>query len=195
MADGFIPDTGVDPRTRRRLGVVLALRILAGWIVLALLYALLPPADAGTQTLVQLTVGVVLLAGLLALQTWSIVRHPHPNLRAAEALATGIPLFVLLFAWSYYSLSHVGPDNFTESLGRIDALYFAVTVVTTTGFGDITAVTEPARVVVMVQMVLGILAAGVIVRVILGAARMGAARRREERERGAAGGTGRPGAP
>lgn len=192
MADPIIPDSGIDPRTRRRLGVLLAARVTAGWILLAVLYAVLPPADAGTATLVQLAVGLVVLAVLLGAQMWSILRHPHPNLRAAEALATGIPLFVLLFAWAYFSLSHISPDNFTESLGRTDALYFAITVVTTTGFGDITAVTDSARVVVMVQMVLGILTAGVVVRLIMGAARMGASRRREEREGGATGETGRP---
>ena len=42
--------------------------------------------------------------------------------------------------------------SFTEPLTRADALYFTVTVFSTVGFGDITAKSETARVVLIVQM-------------------------------------------
>ena len=47
--------------------------------------------------------------------------------------------------------SAAGPCS-SESLSRTDALYFSVTIVTTVGFGDITAKTEVARLLVAAQM-------------------------------------------
>ena len=42
--------------------------------------------------------------------------------------------------------------SFTQPLTRTDALYFTVTVFSTVGFGDITAKSEAARIVLIVQM-------------------------------------------
>ena len=52
---------------------------------------------------------------------------------------------------------------------RTDALYFTVTVFSTVGFGDIVAVSQPARLVVTVQMLLDLLALGLVVRAFVGA--------------------------
>jgi hypothetical protein len=47
------------------------------------------------------------------------------------------------------------PANFsTHALTRTDALYFTVTVFSTVGFGDITAASQSARLVVTAQMLL-----------------------------------------
>ena len=70
-----------------------------------------------------------------------------------EALAVTVPLFLLLFAGTYFVLSVSGAGNFNqEHLTRTDTLYFAVTIFSTVGFGDITATSTSARVVVIVQM-------------------------------------------
>ncbi|HEY7880522.1 MAG TPA: hypothetical protein VID31_06745, partial [Streptosporangiaceae bacterium] len=45
-----------------------------------------------------LVIGLVLFIGLIAFQVRSIVRSRFPALRAIEALATSVPLFLLLFA-------------------------------------------------------------------------------------------------
>ncbi|WP_212764754.1 potassium channel family protein [Streptomyces sp. I05A-00742] len=117
--------------------------------------------------------GLVLgLAALVALFTWqirSILRSSRPRLRAVEALATTVPLFLLLFAATYYLLEQAGPGSFAERLSRTDALYFALTVFSTVGFGDITPRTEPARIVTMVQMVGDILLLAVAAHVVVGA--------------------------
>ena len=52
------------------------------------------------------------------------------------------------------------------------ALYFTMTVFSTIGFGDITPVTEAARVIVMTQMVIGLLAVGVVAKLLFGAAKI-----------------------
>ncbi|MFI5666454.1 hypothetical protein [Streptomyces sp. NPDC051704] len=48
-----------------------------------------------------------------------------------EALALGIPLVVLLFAAVYRLVDLNAPGSYSEALSRTDALYFSVTVVST----------------------------------------------------------------
>jgi voltage-gated potassium channel len=67
--------------------------------------------------------------------------------------------------------------NFTQPLTRTDALYFSVTVFSTVGFGDITAKSEAARVLLIVQMLGDIALLGAGARVLLGAVRRGQQRR------------------
>ena len=64
-----------------------------------------------------------------------------------------MPLFLLLFASAYLTMAHANPANFnTHPLTRTDVLYFTVTVFSTVGFGDISAVSQSARLVVTAQM-------------------------------------------
>ena len=73
-------------------------------------------------------------------------------LRASVALTTLIPLFLVSFAWIYLTMSRSSPASFGGTLDRTGALYFTITTFSTVGFGDITPKTDPARIVVMVQM-------------------------------------------
>jgi hypothetical protein len=63
--------------------------------------------------------------------------------------------------------------NFTQPLTRTDALYFAVTVFSTVGFGDITPKSEAARVVLIVQMLGDLAVLGAGIRILLGAVQRG----------------------
>jgi hypothetical protein len=117
----------------------------------------------------MLVIGLALFIGLVAFQVRSIVRSRFPALRAIEALATSVPLFLLLFASVYVVLSTISASNFTEPLTHTDALYFTVTVFSTVGFGDITAKSEAARLVVTSQMIADLLIIGLGLRVIVGA--------------------------
>jgi voltage-gated potassium channel len=97
----------------------------------------------------------------------------YPALRAVEALAAAVPLFLLLFASAYYTMAGTNPANFSaHSLTRTDALYFTVTVFSTVGFGDITAVSQSARLVVTAQMLLDLLVLGLGIRVFVGAVQL-----------------------
>jgi voltage-gated potassium channel len=151
-------------RRWRRLIWLAAFRSLAAVIVLVVLYYVLP-LDHTKNVPVTLTVGLVILAVGIVWQLRVISRAAHPGLRAIEALATTLPLFLLLFASAYFVMARSSPANFsTHSLTRTDALYFTVTVFSTVGFGDITAASQTARVVVIVQMLLDLLALGLVVR-------------------------------
>jgi voltage-gated potassium channel len=90
--------------------------------------------------------------------------------RAITALAATVPLFLLLFAASYFLMAQADPANFsTEVLTRTDALYFTVTIFSTVGFGDITATSQNARLLVSAQMIMDLLILGLGIRVFVGA--------------------------
>jgi voltage-gated potassium channel len=61
-------------------------------------------------------------------------------------------------------------------------MYFTVTVFTTAGFGDSTAKTETARLVVTGQMIADLLVLGLGIRIILGAVSRGQQRRRQRQD-------------
>jgi len=65
---------------------------------------------------------------------------------------------------------------------RLDALYFTVTTFATVGYGDISPASQGARLVALLQMVVGLVLVGVIARVITGAAQLGMKRHRSEGE-------------
>jgi len=79
-------------------------------------------------------------------------------------------LFLVLFATVYLAMAAAAPGSFSEPLTHSRALYFAVTVLSTVGFGDITPRTDPASIVVSVQMLLDLVLVGAVVRSFVGAA-------------------------
>ena len=64
-------------------------------------------------------------------------------------------------------------SNFGEKLTHTDALYFTITVFTTVGFGDITAKTEGARLLVTGQMIVDLIILGIGAKIILGVVKRG----------------------
>ncbi len=99
----------------------------------------------------------------------AILRAQYPGIRAVQSLAVITPLFLLLFAATYFILGVDDPATFTEHLSRSDAIYLTVTIFATVGFGDITAQTEAARLVVTTQMLLDLVVLGFGIQVIFGA--------------------------
>jgi hypothetical protein len=120
----------------------------------------------------MLAIGLAVLIGLVTFQVRWILRSRFPGLRGVEALATSIPLFLLLFAGTYVVMAAISASNFSEPLTRTGALS-TVTVFSTVGFGDITAKTEAARLVVTGQMIVDLVAIGLTVKVIVGAVKQG----------------------
>ncbi len=145
------------------------LRSLGTTVVLVVLYYVLP-LDHVKNVPVTLTVGLVILAAATVWQLRVISKAAYPALQAIEALATTLPLFLLLFASAYFIMAGASPANFsTHPLTRTDALYFTVTVFSTVGFGDITAASQSARLVVTFQMLLDLAALGLVVRAFVSA--------------------------
>jgi voltage-gated potassium channel len=157
------------------------LRMMASIVVVMVLYYLLPFDRSATWVAVALLVaGLVVFVGLVAFQVRVIIAASFPGLRAIEALATSVPLFLALFASTYFVMARLSPGSFTAPLTRTGALYFTVTVFSTVGFGDITAKTDTARLVVTGQMIADLVILGLAIKVIVGAVRRGRQRQPQD---------------
>ena len=162
---------------RRRVLAALARASLTSTVLLVLYYTLPLTARLEASTTLWLLGG---LLGFVAVITWqvrAILGSRYPALRAIEALAAAIPLFLLVFAATYFTMADVQTGAFSQPLTRTDALYFTVTVFSTVGFGDITPTAQAARLVVVVQMLGDLVFVGLVLRVMLGAVKAGWQRR------------------
>jgi voltage-gated potassium channel len=166
---------------RRRMVTASLLRSALSVTLLVVVYYLVPldrPLDAGTW--IEFTIGLVVFAMAVAWQVQAIIGSDLPRLRAIQAVATGLPLLLLLYASAYVLIANDQPDSFTEALSRTDSLYFTVTVFATVGFGDIAPRTELARIVTTTQMLMGLVAVGLVAKVLLGAVQVAVQRRATE---------------
>jgi voltage-gated potassium channel len=120
---------------------------------------------------------ILLIAAAVAGYGWMFSRQirkvkaaKHPIFRSAEALLVVATMFLAVFASAYVMISAQDVTAFTEQLGHFTAFYFSLTVLATVGFGDITPVSDTARLVCMVQMALDIVFIAAAVKVLGGAA-------------------------
>lgn len=180
-----VPRTaGGDRSVDRRAVRSFVARAAGGLLAVGLVYGLLPVDSGGEVTSVLAVVaGLLALGALLIVHVRRILTGSRPVLRATEALATVVPLFVVVFAWSYVLLSRADPGSFNEPLDRIAALYFAVTVLSTVGFGDIVPESGLARLMVTGQIVLNLTLLVAVIRFIVLTARAGWQRQQEEPQR------------
>lgn len=166
---------GGGRRWALRLGPVVS--VLRTWLVVGALvvaYSLAPWDrwdDASRGSLVR-SLALWLTAVVLAVvvEVRAVLRSAKPWLRALQAAVLSLVLLLLPFSTAYGGMSASDPSAFTEPLTRVDAVYFTVTVFATVGFGDIAPVSEPARILVTVQMLADLVLIGVIVKILVGAA-------------------------
>ncbi|MFD8525220.1 potassium channel family protein [Streptomyces capillispiralis] len=173
------PDARRPLRPRRWAAVVAAARAVLIAVGLVTAYYLLPLDERGTAGASALLVcGLVAVLLVFGWEVRAIVRSPHPRLKAVEALAATLALFLVLFAGAYYLLDRSSAGSFSEPLTRTDALYFTLTTFSTVGYGDITARSQTGRVLTMAQMAGGLLLVGVAARVLASAVQAGLRRQR-----------------
>jgi voltage-gated potassium channel len=154
------------------------LRVTVSVSALVILYYLLPLDHSSTSAAVtMLLVGLAGFIALVVYQVRLIIRSPFPGLQAIESLATSVPLFLLLFAATYVVLAALSAGNFGGHLSHTSGLYFSVTVFSTVGFGDITAKSDTARLVVTGQMIADLIILGLAIKVIVGAVKRGRSHR------------------
>lgn len=183
LSEPPVPDASL-PVSRReawRLGTLMVLRVAMSVSLLLAAYFLIPTSASERRADVPwLVVELAVFAVVVGIQVPAVVRAKHPVLRAVEALAVIIPLFLLIFARIYLETSLRDPSAFNEPLDATAALYFTVTVFATVGFGDLVARSQSMRTLVSVQMLLDLVVLGAVIRLLLTAARRGVARRVDE---------------
>ena len=168
----------LTPRERRRASAVsIGRSTLATATVIALYYVL--PLNGGPADLwavLRLVLGALLFVVVMVVEVRRILRAGLPQLRAVEGLALALPLFVTLFAGAYVSLAHLVPGSFTQPLNRTAGLYFAIVTLGTVGYGDIAPKTDAARILVSVQILVDLAFLALVLRLFIGAARLGLSR-------------------
>jgi voltage-gated potassium channel len=179
MADVTVPaETNLESPPYRDIAGAVA-RVLVSATVVVAAYFVLPLDRLNVAGSVFALVVAVLLFTLLAVfEVRTIIGARFPGLRALEALGVLVPLLLVIFAAGYYAIGIDDPAAFSESMSRLDALYFTVTTFATVGFGDITSVSPLARTVTTIQIVVNLVVLGIGVRAVVGA--INYARRREQ---------------
>jgi voltage-gated potassium channel len=132
-----------------------------------------------TSVIARLLVALVVLAVVTALQLVGIFRSSYPEIRAIESVGITLPLALLPFAATYYTMSHTVAGSFDTALTKLDAMYFTFTTFATVGYGDIAPKSQAARAVVMGQMAVDLVVIGLIAKAIFAMAK----RRRDSLER------------
>ena len=176
-AHTYVPYDELPRHVQRHLAAMSLVRSSLVSLAVLLGYFTLPLTGLLGSTGLLLLGGVLLLVGLLVWQLHSIVSSPYPRIRMVGALAVSVPLFFVIFATTYFVMDGSAPGTFNQHLSRLDALYFTVTVFATVGFGDIVALTEPARALVLVQMIGDLLIVGFVARAFFQAAEKGLSHR------------------
>jgi cation transport ATPase len=171
--------------TRREVTVAVIaviLRMILGFAVIVWMLNLVPEAPDGRLAfpIIIAVVSIAVYGWFFRHQLRSIYASRFPTLRAAEALVLVAAMFLAIFAMIYVMISQGYPDAFTEPLDPFTGYYFALTVLATVGFGDITPVSVMARSITMIQMALDLAFIAVLIRVVGGAARR-AVENREKR--------------
>lgn len=161
-------------RQRSRALMATGVAILLAWVLLLGAYYLHPvrPSTA-SGAVVKMVVGVAVVATVIAVEYRRIVRARLPQLRAAEAFGVTLPLFLVVFSSLYLSLGQAPHPMFSATLDPSSALYFAVTVFSTVGFGDIVPTADAARLLVAAQMLIDLVFLAAVVRVLMMAATRG----------------------
>ncbi|MEU0163942.1 potassium channel family protein [Streptomyces iakyrus] len=166
------------PRRRATAAVLVRAALIATGLVTVYVLPLDGRSTTGTSAL--LACGLLLVLVIFLWEVRAIAHSPYPRLKAVEALAATLVLFLLLFAGTYYLLEHSTPGSFSEPLTKTDSLYFTLTTFTTVGYGDVAPRTQTGRVLTMVQMAGGLLLVGVAARILAGAVQAGLRRRGRE---------------
>lgn len=161
--------------------VMTIVRMFIGFWVIFFTLTLVPDTPDGhfVFPLALALAAVALYVWFFKRQLAGVYKAKFPTLRAVEALVLVAAMFLAVFAMVYVMISLNDAGAFTEELAPFNSYYFALTVLATVGFGDITPVTTLARSVTMVQMALDLVFVAVLIRIIGGAARRALQERNE----------------
>jgi len=153
-------------------GIVRSVGVVAATLII---YGLVPINGESSARAAALTamLGILSILVVFGRQVTRVAHHPQPILAAVEAVALVFGMFVCLFALLYVSMEEGSPGSFSAAMTKTTGIYFSTTVLATVGFGDIAPVTDTARTVVTIQMVLGMVLFGTAIKALSYSARVG----------------------
>lgn len=153
---------------------VRVLAVVAAVAVVAVAAGVLPvPVVLATNGLLTFLILFALVGGLLRL-----LRQQGVTVQVVAGALTVYVLTGLIFAWLVSLVADVGTAAYFAQGGDAtqgQRVYFSFTVLTTTGFGDLTAATPVGQALAVVEMLLGqlylVTVIGVLVGVVAGRSR------------------------
>lgn len=165
----------LDARTRRRAIALVVARTTITVAVILALYFLLPTtrplAEWGEAA--WLLIGALAFLAVLVWQLRRVFRSVVPEALALEVLVIVYVLFHTAMASAHLVNDVANPGSYTEPLDHVGALYFTAAIGTTVGFGDISAVSNPARLLTTAHMVAGLAFIGFAAKLVVAAAKAG----------------------
>ncbi|MCF6506641.1 two pore domain potassium channel family protein [Blastococcus sp. MG754426] len=157
-------DRSRAPGPPHRLRLLLTVCLLVG------AYHLVPVREPAAETATLLRGGGT--AVLLAVAAWLVVREVvreagHVGAaRRLDRLLVALVGGILVFALADFAVASGQDGQFVGLETRTDALYFALSTLTTVGYGDIHAAGQLARVLVSVQLVFNVLVLAAAARIL-----------------------------
>jgi len=119
-----LPGSAPSRRSMWKPVVGMVIRVTVSATALLAAYYLVPTkGTAEDSDLPWLILELAIFGVVVAIQVPTIVKAKYPKLRAIEALAVTVPLFLLIFSRSYLSNSLTDPAAFTSPLDNTTALY------------------------------------------------------------------------
>jgi hypothetical protein len=153
------------PVVRRRRAVTGVLG--AGVVIIVVAAGAVPLAvDSAAGALLAVGIPLALVGGLVRL-----IREHGVTVQAVAGTLAIYLLVGLLFAWGIAFVAHVdSTPYFTQGTSGSESqrVYFSFTVLTTTGFGDLTAATPVARALAVVEMLVGQLYLVTVIGIVVG---------------------------
>jgi voltage-gated potassium channel len=158
-----------DWRKHPLVGLLGSTTVILGLLTLG--YYMLPIGRRADEDLdpARLVGAAVAFGALAAALLWQVrrTRERQPPVFAITArLLSALYLLILVFAIVYGLLGFYTDDQFSGIVDKTDALYFAVTVTSTVGFGDITATGTLGQAVVTVHMLFNLIYVGTALRLL-----------------------------
>ena len=154
-------------RPRVRWARAVSIAVAATLLVAGVAIGLFPPAAAtALSALAGTGASLALVRGLIRL----VRRHGVTLQAVAGALAIYLQLG-LIFAWLIGFVAYVSSEPYFAQGGdgtQADRVYFSFTVLTTTGFGDLTAAQPVGRAIAVIEMLGGQLYLVTVIGVLVG---------------------------
>jgi len=146
---------------------VRALALVAVLVVAGVAFGVFPlPLVLATNSILAFGIVVTLVGGLLRL-----VRLHGVTLQVVAGALTIYVMTGLIFAWAVSLVAEIGDTAFFAQGGDAsqgERVYYSFTVLTTTGFGDLTAGTPVGQALAVVEMLVGQLYLVTVIGVLVG---------------------------
>jgi hypothetical protein len=120
-------------------------------------------SDLERNTLIRILIAILILALMAAGVVRQLRQHLDDTDRRVDGLIVSITVVMAVFALSFLTLEQRDPGQFAGMETRLDSLYFTVATAASVGYGDVHAVGQAARALVLVQMVFNVVFIGTAV--------------------------------